>query len=573
MPQSYAGGTMAWNPYVGDAYWDYPKTLKWCEALAEAHPDWFALEQIGQSGQGRPIVLLTVGNQQGELAQKSALWVDAGTHASEWTGVMATLFSLSQWAEALSKGDPQLVRWFSDHTVFVLPCMSPDGFQALCEGAPFMRSTLRPPPKGTVRAGMDPCDVNGDGEIRSMRWRHPAGPFVSDEERPGGMRHRQLTDDPENAYFLCPEGEFLQWDGVSWTSAPREFGLDLNRNFPGSWSPFRMFGMDGGAYPLSEPESRAAMDAVHARKGVALAVTHHTYTGALLSQPYRKDGPLGDADIDLMYLLGENLVRRTHYELVKVSPDFTYDEKKPIVGVWADTLTTTRGIPAYTLELWNPFAFAGAPFVPKDMGKFFRKPDPKVITALWDGFAKLPGAIAPWKSFDHPQLGAVEIGGLDTRLTLRNPPVSHLAKECENAHALVDDARKALPELHVASALEPIEAEGGGTRLQVVFENRGFLPTSGLKIAESKEMVPGISVSLDLGPGVRLLHGTTQRDVGHLDGWGSDIAGSARHPLYSGLGDRGHRAVESFLLTGRGEVTIAWTGGRAGSGSFRIPVK
>ena len=72
------------------------------------------------------------------------------------------------------------------------------------------------------------------------------------------MRHRRLDDRPEDAFFFCSEGTFIHWDGVAWVDAPREFGLDLNRNFPGSWAPFRMFGMDGGAYPLSEPESRGS---------------------------------------------------------------------------------------------------------------------------------------------------------------------------------------------------------------------------------------------------------------------------------------------------------------------------
>ena len=45
--------------------------------------------------------------------------------------------------------------------------------------------------------------------------------------------------------------------------APRKFGMDLNRNFPVEWSPFEMFGMDSGAYALSEVESRSITDAIY----------------------------------------------------------------------------------------------------------------------------------------------------------------------------------------------------------------------------------------------------------------------------------------------------------------------
>ena len=115
-----------------------------------------------------------------------------------------------------------------------------------------------------------------------MRWKHRAGPWVIDPEVPMWMRHRTLDDDPEEAYFFCTEGLFEHWDGVRWTNASLEFGLDLNRNFPGSWQPFSMFGMDGGAYPLSEPESRAVVDAVHARPNIAVALSNHTYTGGIM---------------------------------------------------------------------------------------------------------------------------------------------------------------------------------------------------------------------------------------------------------------------------------------------------
>ena len=90
----------------------------------------------------------------------------------------------------------------------------PDGFQAMCEGSPFIRSSLRPPQPGTVRSGLDPCDVDGDGIVRWMRWKHPAGSFVPDPDVPMFMRPRTLEDDPADAYFLCDEGEFIRVDDV-----------------------------------------------------------------------------------------------------------------------------------------------------------------------------------------------------------------------------------------------------------------------------------------------------------------------------------------------------------------------
>ena len=67
----------------------------------------------------------------------SPLWLDGGTYASEWTGVMAALHTMSRWAERLAAGDPQTTALFQRNTAYVVPCISPDGFQAICEGSPF----------------------------------------------------------------------------------------------------------------------------------------------------------------------------------------------------------------------------------------------------------------------------------------------------------------------------------------------------------------------------------------------------------------------------------------------------
>ncbi|MEC9071663.1 MAG: M14 family zinc carboxypeptidase, partial [Myxococcota bacterium] len=183
---------MTWIPYGGDDYLDYPAVTAWCEALAENHPEWVSLTTIARSRHGRPILLLTLGDHSGAPEDKPAFWLDGGTHASEWTGVMATLYAVSHWAERLIAGDEESRSWFSEHTVYALPCISPDGFQALHDGAPWVRSTLRPPTPGTVRSGLEPRDLTGDGPSRQMRWRHPAGPFVCHESDPLQMRRRTL---------------------------------------------------------------------------------------------------------------------------------------------------------------------------------------------------------------------------------------------------------------------------------------------------------------------------------------------------------------------------------------------
>lgn len=552
---------MNWTPYNGETYLDFPALEEWCDRLVDAHPEWFQKERIGTSRHGRSISLITVGDHGAAPAERPAFWLDGGTHASEWTGVMAVLHTLSRWAERLAMGDEETVTRFRNATAYVVPCISPDGFQALCEGHPFMRSSLRPPQEGAHPIGLRPSDVSGDGTVRWMRWKHPAGPWVRDPESPMWMRQRTLDDDPSDAYFFCSEGTFIHWDGAKWADAPREFGLDLNRNFPGSWAPFRMFGMDGGTYPLSEPESRAVVDAVAARPNIAAALTNHTYTGCILTQPYRDPTPLSTPDIDLFFALATQAVEGTGYRVIKTHPDFVYDPKVAIVGVWSDTLSTTFGLPGYTLELWNPYGFAGVEI--DKPAEFFRKPDPQVIKTVIEAFARDPNAVSEWSAVEHPQLGSVEVGGLDYMRTVRNPPEALLPAEVAKGALVADRLLRSTPALRVSVS---VRAEGGVSVVEAVLVNHGFLPTAASAYAEQLEMVPPIRVELQLGGDLELVADQAVKVAGHLDGWGSLQASAARHAVYPGLGGRGPRTRVQWIVRGSGTARLIWTAPRAGSG-------
>ncbi len=556
---------MTFTPYGGERYLDFDQLTAWCREAAESLPDWVSLDAVGQSRFGRPIWALTLGAAGEGRGERPGFWLDGGTHASEFTGVMAALFCASRWIAALLDADPAALAWFSRHTVTILPCLSPDGFDALCKGAPFMRSTLRPPLEGAVRIGLDPQDLDGDGAVRWMRWRHPAGPCVPDADEPLFMRPRRIDDDPSEAFFVAQEGLFLSWDGARWTQASLKHGMDLNRNFPGSWAPFSMFGMDGGLFPLSEPESRAAVDAFAARPHLAAAITNHTYTGCLLTQPYRAETPLERPDIDLMEALARDAVEGTGYDVFKVHPDFNYDPKRPTVGVWADTLATIFGVPGYTLELWNPMKYAGIEV--KNPIDAFMRPEPEATQALIARFAQDPTLRRPWTPFEHPQRGPVELGGLEYLRTVRNPPEPLLAEECRRGFTIIDRVRRALPRVTAAATVEALAPDLW--RRELILENHGFLPTSGLAHGARIGASPAVSATLIPGE-VQIVEGTAAQALQHLEGWGQSRVGATRNVIYPGLPALGHRARATWLLRGHGPVEIAWIAGRAGRGRLSV---
>jgi len=551
---------MTWTPYNGSAYLDFDEVEAWCRALARAHPEWVSLSSVGRTREGRDLWLLTIARQSGTIEDRPAFWLDGATHASEWAGVMAALWSVSRWVQALVDGDPTETAWFSQHTVHVLPVISADGYAWMHAGKPFVRSTLRPPRDGRPRTGLHPQDMDGDGEILHMRWRDPAGPYVVDPDHVGGFRLRTLDDDPADACHIVLEGRFLRWDGSVWREATREHGLDLNRNFPGSWRPQSMFGMDAGTHALSEPESRAVLDAVTARPRIGCALTNHTFTGALLTQPYRKDTPLGSADIRLMELLGRDAVRDTDYRVLRVCPDFMYDPDKPIGGVWSDTLATVLGVPAWTLELWDVYGFAGAEV--SDFGAFFRDPPADLVDALLTAFCAEPEGFADWRPFDHPQLGPVELGGLRMLRTLTNPPERLLPAECQRGFTVADRLRRALPRVQVDLHVEAVS--DGVVRVSATARNTGYLPTGGLRHAEELGVAPPVLLTLQTDG--ELLEGQATVNLGWLDGWGSHHAEGGTQRLVPRLGVRGSRARTAWLVRGAAQVRVHYDAGRAGAG-------
>lgn len=550
---------------MSHAYLGWGEIRERYEALAARAPDWCRIETIGESREGRPLLLLTIGDQSGSTEDRPGFWLDAGTHAAEWAGVIAALHAAEAWVGGLESGEGDARAWFGAHTAYVMPCVSPDGYAAMHDGAPFLRSTLRPARDGRPRVGLRAQDLDGDGQVRWMRWRHPTGPWVFDDpDHPAKMRKRTLDDAPEDAWVVCSEGMFAGWDGVTWTEAGWDFALDLNRNFPASWTPFSMFGMDGGDFPLSEPESRALVDAFRARPRIAAAVTNHTYTGCVLAPPYREDTALPRPDVMLMKAMADASVEDTSYRVFQVVPDFTYDPKQPIVGVWADAMASTFGVPGFTLELWDPFGFAGESI--DKPAEFFKKPDQRLVHKMIEAFSKEPGAVIDWKPFDHPQLGPVEIGGIDYMQTVRNPPLRLLGEECERAFTVADRIRRMLPAVR-ASAVTTALGDSL-TRIEVRFDNLGYLPTSALRRAEAIGLAPPLHVSAE---GLELAEGDAERDLGWLDGWGSLQLGA--HPIYPGLSDdRGARTQSRWVVRGSGVLRVRWDAGRGGCGELAVEI-
>ena len=91
-----------------------------------------------------------------------------------------------------------------------------------------------------------------------------------------------------------------------------------------------MFGMDGGTYPLSEPESRAVVDAFAARPLIGAGLTNHIYRmhfDAAISE----NTPLSDNDVRLFERLARQAVVERPIACFERSPIFRMI-RKPLLA-------------------------------------------------------------------------------------------------------------------------------------------------------------------------------------------------------------------------------------------------
>src|SRR5262249_3742609 len=156
-----------------------------------------------------------------------------------------------------------------------------------------------------------------------------------------------------------------------------------------------------------------------------------------------------------------------------------------------------------------------------------------VKLAWWDREENDGRSFPPWRPFNHPQLGPVEIGGIDPRVGIWNPPLHELDELCvAQSRAFLPVAALA-PRLVIAGAGRP-PCRGGRTRGGSVAKNGAHVGAYGSPAP--KNLASKEPVSATASPdGCELVDpGAAHQILGHLDGWGRGLHTGANLPAYPG---------------------------------------
>lgn len=541
-------------------YLDFERLTAQLQAWAEAYPSFVRLRSLGDSREGRPLWMLTIGTEP-ERVRPSA-WIDGNMHATELCGSSVALKIAEDLirlhAEPESKGAlPAAMRArLREILVHVLPRMSPDGAEAVLKTGRYVRSVPRDTRSNQQHARWIGEDVDGDGLALLLRKEDPGGEFVESKEVPGLMLPRRLEDD--GPFFkVWPEGRIENFDGsVPSPNFLSDNDVDLNRNFPFMWAP-EPEQIGAGAFAASEPESRAVIEQTSRAPEIFAWINLHTFGGVFIRPlGHEGDNKMDPGDLALYRQLGQWAEELTGYPMVSGFHDFLYEPDKPLRGDLSDFAFHQRGAVSYVVELWDLFAQLGVPRKKPFVDHYSHLTREELVRlGKWDAVQNGSRLLRPWKRCSHPQLGEVEVGGLDPRVGISNPPYEMLPKVCAQhaAHAL--RVLALAPSVVVESSA--VEDLGGGLRaVELTVANHGYLPTYVLSSAKKLPWNEPLHVdALCAGPTLTAPH-EAHRELGHLDGWGRGLYDDEASIFFMRSRGTTHRKTMRWVLRGSGRITF-----------------
>jgi murein tripeptide amidase MpaA len=552
-----------------DRFYRYAELTLLLHGFARDYPDLVAIEAIGKSHEGRDIWVLTVTNgKTGPAAEKPAFWVDGNIHATEVAASAANLYFLHTLVTQYGK-DADITRVLDTRAFYVCPRINPDGAEwALADKPKWIRSSTRPYPHDEEDIeGLTVEDIDGDGRILQMRIPDPNGVWKPHPDEPRLMIRRDPTETGGTYYRLLPEGRIEGYDGFMLFVKKSVQGLDLNRNFPGSWrQEFEQVG--AGPYPASEPEVRAVVDFITRHGNLTGGTTFHTWSGVLL-RPFEHmaDEEMHAEDLWVYQAVGNKGTELTGYPNISVYHEFRYHPKSVIGGTF-DWIYEHLGLFSWVVEIWSPMREAGIEGY-KFIDWFRDHPvadDLKLIR--WSDTALEGLGHVPWKPFDHPQLGKVEIGGWNRFHAFSNPPPKLLERELQRFPKWLIWQALISPKLELVHA--GATAEGGGHyRITLVVQNTGWLPSYVSKRSLDRMVVRGLAAEIALPPGATLLSGKARVDAGQLEGKAYKHTGVSFWPERNLTDDR---AKVEWLVQGRAGDVVNLTARHDRAGTVRAAV-
>jgi hypothetical protein len=527
-------------PLHWNRLYDYDEVSEISARIAATWPTMVNRISIGKSYEGREMWLLVVNNPDtGPDTAKPAFYSDANIHGNEVQGAETNLYLVWYLLEHYGKVE-KITELVDRVSFYILLSVNPDGRAAWFRD-PNTSSSQRSPQKPTDddRDGLfdeDPAeDINGDGEITSMRQKVPMGEgdFRESPDYPGMME--RVSGDIEGDYIMLGQ-EGIDNDGDGRINEDNVGYYDMNRNWPSGWNPNHLQ-RGSGEYPLSHPETKNVADFVLARPNIAGVQAFHNAGGMILRGPGVVEYgtyPRRDVQVyDKLGAEGEFMLPFYRYMII-------YKDLYSVAGGFVNWTYEGLGIFSFTNEMWsNQRLMQGT----KNLNQQERR--------KWEDLLTFGEYYVPWTKFDHPLYGEVELGG-SRKMTGRVPPSWLIEEDLHRNAAFIIYHADQMPNVEL-TGLEVRPAPGGLHYIDIKVRNDRVIPSRSALAADKKVGIPDrLSIS---GDGIQVVAGGMPQDRHRLE----RIDLQEKNPRVL----RGENGVP-----GQGDWHVRWI--VAGTGSFRI---
>ncbi|MBO3696891.1 M14 family metallopeptidase [Roseivirga sp. E12] len=435
--------------------------------IADAHPNLVKRVSIGKSYEGRDMWMLQITNfEKGEADRKPGFYIDGNIHSNEIQGAEISIYTA--WYLTENYGDVDYItKMLDDRIFYIIPTINPDARNDYMK----QPNTGSSPRSGMIPLDDDrdglfdedaPDDLDGNGSITQMRRKSSTGNFILDPKDPRKMIVVGVDDNvPANVQryeMLGQEG--IDNDGDGLVNEDRVGYYDPNRDWAWKWQPDYI---QRGAYkyPFSVPENRNVADFVLAHPNIAGGQSYHNSGGMILRGPGAQEdlSTYNRADIriyDAIGRKGEKIMPGYNYLVV-------YKDLYSVFGGELDWMYGSRGIYTFSNEIFTRFAY----YKNNEGGQNLNY---DIDTELLMG-----DAFEPWKPYNHPTYGEIEIGGFKKNFG-RATPGFMLEEELHRNMAFTLYHAYHMPNLSIPEVKE--KDLGGGLReITAYIQNDRLMPT------------------------------------------------------------------------------------------------
>ena len=548
-----------------DRWLDHDEIGERMQLMQRTWPEFLTLESIGESYGGREMWLMTINNPRtGAESSKAGMFIEANVHGNEIQGAEVALYTIWYLMENYDSID-EVKRLVDERVFHILPTVNPDGRDYFLDGTGSGARTGHIPVDSDGDGLTDedgPNDLNGNGVIEQIRKYVPGqGTFRLD---PTDSRFMQPVGPGETGDWELLGSEGIDDDGDGRTNEDPVGGYDPNRNYGADWQPNYIQGgsMD---YPFRLPEARAINDFMVERPNIAGFQSFHNSGGMILRPPgsaWYGDYPASDIRVyDELGETGERMLPYYNYYVI-------WRGLYTVHGGSIDWTNDGLGIVSFSNELWNRGQYFNSPLLQEQQQDQNSPISGQSSRFFFDDLLELGDEYVEWAPFDHPEYGAVEMGGWKKLSGRVNPRFMSMELFHRNMAFTLYHADM-MPMMSMGET--SVERVGGDLyKVRVDITNERLIPTVTAEARDNRVVAPDI---INVSGGVEVVAaGWVASKVRPGPTQMIDQNDLNRIMLRSGAPGRVTRTIE-YLVRGSGSMTVEYVSQKGGTVSTSVQVR